>query len=187
MGSKPLVKRFDKELYKEWDAKSKDVTKEMLLQIGFEDVKENDGESSGDFSNGFWDLEAGLNGERFRFESEVKIDDRWKTRWKSVLNKQLPFPFHSLHIAARKNKNDADFFIVIHQDLDLLIWVKSKDVKSSTIVRKKWFDKNRRTYQLGDFFEIILPSPGMRVYQKVEEKWEKIRQWDENGRFLTLF
>lgn len=164
-------KGFSKSLSNQWDGFGKRLSIEIMRDIlSAVLIEENKKETAGDFSAGFWDQKFRLfNGEVVYLEPEVKDKKWWGIGW----SPDRPFKYDMMDIPFRKDKNMADYFIVISSRGDYAWIVYRKNVdeylkRTGGIPKRKItkFEPNG-----GDYFSTPVT---MGVFlKKINGKWYK--------------
>lgn len=156
--------RFCKNRFDLYDSNGKNIAREWLTQLGFENIQENEEESKRNFKE-IWDLK-GIHSEfgEFRIEAEIKVD--WGTKWL-----EIPFKYPTMDIPYRKrDKTDvhATHMMVIGGDLKRLFIIKRETMLNSPVGSKKCRNRN---WAEEPFFQIPLPCDHSTFYFKKKEEW----------------
>jgi len=165
---KPNDIKFDSKRHKQNDDVAKDVAKEILEQLEFTNIRENEKESQGDFSE-IWDIGGDFNGKQILIEAEIKRD--WGTKWA-----KFPFKWGTVDIPYRKRnktKVQSTHMLVISGSLDMAFLVSRENMLSSSISNKDC--RNREEKE--PFFNIALIDGTFLA--KKNGVWGKITYGDD--------
>lgn len=158
-------KPFDEELKAKYDKLGKQYAIEIAKDIfGAKVVRENIKEDHADFSDGFWDLEFEKAGKKFKVEPEIKVG-HWDEQYAEFLNR--PFEYRTMDIPFRKNKNIADYHMVIDDNGKYgFVVARSEMNKCKVITKRTIYEPNG-----GPYFSIPV-SLGFFV-EKVNGLWQR--------------
>lgn len=158
-------KRFDINEFEKFDSDAKKVTAEFLNQVGFNDIRENEGESKRNFSK-IWDI-SGNHSDLGEWRIEAEIKRFWGTKWGNK------FPYTSMNIPYRKrNKAEehATHHMIIGEDLNRFFIVERSVVLTSP-VEEVWV-RNRKGYE--NFYKVSVSSDCSGFWEKKRGKWNPI-------------
>lgn len=114
----PHVKTFSKELMDRHDPPAKQAVKELLAQMGYVVVNEDEAYGSHDFI-------VSRNGQEKKVEVEMK--NAWKT---------LHFPFRTHDVSCRKKTSSADMFFQVNSNCSVMAYCPMSEVKAAPVYRK---------------------------------------------------
>jgi hypothetical protein len=114
----PHRQTFTRELFNQHDTPVKEAVKELLIQMGYIIVNEDEAYGSHDFI-------ASLNG------VEKKVEVERKNAWK-----YLHFPFSTHDVSCRKKTSNADMFFQSNSNCSVLAYCPMSTVKESPVYRK---------------------------------------------------
>jgi hypothetical protein len=165
-------KRFSRSLSEQYDPLGKRLAAEIMGDIFSATLDaENTKETSGDFSEGFWDHRYRLSdGQSLLVEPEMKDKKWWGTGW----DESRPFKYDTMDIPFRKKKNKADIFMVI-STCERYAWIVWRAVVDQHLKETGGKPKNKVTiYEPdgGDYYSTPV-AKGIFVH-KQDGKW---RRW----------
>lgn len=123
-------KQFDKKLHEIWDPFAKKNARKIIKDISKGCVKfkkENIDESFNKFDKGTWDQKYFYNGKEIFVEAEAK-GCNGKDWFGIFADKDYPFFWKDMHFSIRKNKNIAQFFIVVSAQGNFAFLVQKKHI-----------------------------------------------------------
>lgn len=167
-------KRFDRSLSDRYDSIGKKLAIEIMSDLtGGKIVTENTKETSGNFTDGFWDQMYELpNGTRLLVEPEMK-DAKW---WGLTWDASRPFRYNTMDIPFRKKKNKADIFMVI-STCECFAWVVHRKVIDNHFQETGGKPKVKRTIYEPEGAEYYSTPVEKGIFVcKKDGKWRKFNQ-----------
>jgi len=163
-------KRFSRSLSEKHDPTGKRLAAEIMQDMfNATLVAENTKETSGDFSDGFWDHRYVLpNDLSLLVEPEMK-DKKWWGDWE----KPYPFKYDDMDIPFRKKKNKADLFMVI-STCEKYAWIVWRGVVDKHLKETGGRPKNKVTIYEPDGGDYYSTPVNKGVFlQKIDGKWHR--------------
>jgi hypothetical protein len=114
----PHTQTFTRELLNRHDPPARAAVKELLTQIGYAVVNEDE-------AYGSHDLIVSRNGAEKKVEVEQKMG--WKT---------LHFPFKTHDVSCRKKTSNADMFFQTNSNCSVIAYCPMSEVKAAEVYRK---------------------------------------------------
>ena len=152
-------KAFSKKLYDENDNISKSVAIDFLLSTGYYKMEIPIEEQVELYKKQDFEISLISNNRKVKVEVERKKVWTKKGRWQG---------FPTIDVPTRKNKSEADLFIMINYECDTLAVTLMKHVLSSNISSKRTIYTSKE-----DFFNVDLNK--FKFYYKHNNVWRKIK------------
>lgn len=159
-------KRFSKALCDKYDKPVKDELERLMADVhGATFIRNNIGEETKKFNEGFWDQEYKLaNNHKVLVEGEAK-DQQW---W--VGTQKRPFKYDTMHIPWRKMKNSSRYFFLFSTKFDYAFLVTRKAI--DTHGKKTQKATKYSGWVPEDFIEINVKHG--TFYEKKNESWKRV-------------